>query len=128
MMNFIYGVLTTWFLLGLGYSIWWGDNNLYTLLMEIPAGIIQIFIEIICFPFILFYRVFLRHTIKPVNPDQIRNARIWEDSKHLFWDLWVCYDKGAKAFRNKVFFFRVLPPVISNEPSSPENFRIGVDN
>lgn len=40
MINFIYGVLITWFLLGIGYSMWWGENNLYNLLMELPAQIV----------------------------------------------------------------------------------------
>ena len=44
MLNFVYGVLATWFVLGLGYSFWWGDNNLYTLLMELPGGIIGIIV------------------------------------------------------------------------------------
>ena len=128
MLNFIYGVLVTWFLLGLGYSFWWGENNLYTLLMEIPGGIIQILLEIICFPFILFYLVFLRHTIKPVDSEAIEKANIWKDSKHLFGSIYICFDWKAKRLCNKIFLFKVKPPVISDKADSPENFRIGVDN
>lgn len=127
MLNFIYGVIVTWFLLGLGYSFWWGEKNLYTLLMEIPGGIIQILIEIICFPFMLFYLVFLRHTIKPVDSKTIEKANIWKDSKHLFGPIYICFDWKAKRLCNKIFLFRVKPPVISDKADSPEFFRIGVD-
>lgn len=128
MLNFALGVITTWFLLGLGYSFWRGEKNLYTLLMEIPGGIIQILIEIICFPFMLFYLVFLRHTIKPVDSEAIEKANIWKDSRYLFGSIYICFDWKAKRLCNKIFLFKVKPPVISHEPSSPESFRIGVDN
>lgn len=129
MLNFIYGVLATWFLLGLGYSFWWGDNNLYTLLMEIPGGICQVIVEIISFPFILFYRVFLRHTLRPVSVDALKSLRLMQDSHRVWGNLYFCYDKSARALRNKVFFYRTDPTFTNpNKPSSPENFRIGVDN
>lgn len=128
MLNFALGAITTWFLLGLGYSFWWGQKNLYTLLMEIPGGIIQILLEIICFPFMLFYLVFLRHAIKPVNSEAIEKANIWKDSKHLFRSIYICFDWKAKRLCNKIFLFKVKPPVISDKADSPEFFRIGVDN
>lgn len=126
MLNFIYGVLATWFLLGLGYSFWWGDNNLYTLLMELPAGILQIIIEILCYPAILFYRVFLRHTLHPASMDALKSLRLMEDSRRVCGNLYFCHDKKAKALRNKFFFFRIDPTFTNpNKPTSPENFRIG---
>ena len=130
MLNFLYGVLATWFLLGLGYSFWWGSNNLYTLLMEIPGGIIEILVEIVCFPCIWFYKVFLRHTIHPVSFEVLAVKKIIEDSKRVFGNVYFCHDKKAKAFVNKIFFFRVDTTFTNpNKPSSPEgNFRIGVDN
>lgn len=130
MLNFLYGVLVTWFLLGLGYSFWWGDKNLYTLLMEIPGGIIQIFVEVVCFPFIWFYKVFLRHTIHPVSFEVLKVKKIIDDSTRIFGNVYFCHDKKAKAFVNRIFFFRVNPTFTNpNKPSSPEgNFRIGVDN
>lgn len=128
MMNFIYGALVTWFLLGLGYSFWWGDHNFYTLLMEIPGGIIQILVEVVCFPFMLFYLIFLRHTIKPVDSEAIEKANIWKDSKHLFGPIYICFDWKAKRLCNKIFLFKVKSPVISDKADSPEFFRIGVDN
>lgn len=130
MLNFMYGVLATWFLLGLGYSFWWGENNLYTLLMEIPAGIAEVVIEIICYPFIWCYRVFLRHTIHPVSPAVLEVQKIIADSRRVWGNTYFCVDKKAKAFRNKIFFFRIDPTISNpNKPSTPEgNFRIGVDN
>lgn len=126
MLGFICGFVVGWFLLGLGYSFWWGENNLYTLLMEIPAGIVKIIIEIICYPAILFYRVFLRHTLHPVCMDALKSQRIMEDSRRVWGNLYFCYDKKARAFRNKFFFFRIDPTISNpNKPSSPKNFRIG---
>ena len=103
MMNFIYGVLATWFLLGLGYSFWWGENNFYTLLMEIPGGIIQIIVVIIGFPFIWFYKVFLRHTIHPVSFEVLEVKKIVADSTRIFGNVYFCFDKKAKALVNKFF-------------------------
>jgi len=130
MMNFIYGVLATWFLLGLGYSFWWGENNFYTLLMEIPGGIIQIIVVIIGFPFIWFYKVFLRHTIHPVSFEVLEVKKIVADSTRIFGNVYFCFDKKAKALVNKFFFFRVDPTFSNpNKPSIPKgNFKIGVDN
>lgn len=127
MLYFIAGVLTTWFLLGLGYSAWWGENNFYTLLMELPGGILQIVLEILFYPFILFYRIFLRHTLRPVNPAVLEVQRIILDSHKVCKNLYFCHDKKAKAFRNKFFFFRVNPKVPDpTKPSVPQGkFRIG---
>lgn len=127
MLNFIAGVIATWFLLGLGYSLWWGENNLYTLIMEIPGGIAKVVVEIVCYPFIWIYCVFLRHTIHPVNPAVLEVKRIIEDSHKVSENVYFCYDKKARAFRNKIFFFRVSEKVPNpNEASSPEGeFRFG---
>ena len=103
MMNFIYGVLTTWFLLGLGYSFWWGDHNFYTLLMEIPGGIIQILVEVICFPFIWFYKVFLRHTIHPVSFEVLAVKKIVADSTRIFGNVYFCHDKKEMKMLHQVF-------------------------
>lgn len=120
MLNFLYGILATWFLLGLGYSFWWGDNNFYTLLMKIPGGIIQIIVEVVCFPFIWFYKVFLRHTLHPVSPKVMTVKSILADSRRICGNLYFCHDKKAKAFCNKIFFFRINPEFSNpNAPSSP---------
>lgn len=127
MLNFIAGAIATWFLLGLGYSFWWGDNNLYTLLMEIPGGILTVIVEVICFPIIWFYKVFLRHTIHPVSPAVMEVKKILADSRRVCGNIYFCHDKKAKAFCNKIFFFRIDPKISNpNKPSIPEGkFRIG---
>lgn len=129
MFGFICGVLVTWYLLGLGYSVWWGENNLYTLLMEIPGGITQAVLEILFYPAILFYRVFLRHTIHPVPFTVLEVQRIVGDSRRVFGNVYFCHDKKAKAFRNKFFFFRTSEKIDNpNKPSVPEGgFRLGND-
>lgn len=130
MLNFLYGVLATWFLLGLGYSFWWGDHNLYTLLMELPGGIIGIAVKVVYFPIIWFYIVFLRYTIHPISIKVLEVKSILANSTRIFGNVYFCYDKKAKALANKILFFRVDPTFTNpNKPSSPEgNFRIGVDN
>lgn len=127
MFSFIAGVLVTWFLLGLGYSAWWSRSNLYTLIMELPVKIIEVILEVVCFPFVWFYLVFLRHTIHPVSPAVLEVKKIIADSRRVFGNVYFCYDKKARAFRNKIFFFRINPAISNpNKPSIPEgNFRIG---
>lgn len=127
MFGFICGFIVGWFLLGLGYSFWWGENNLYTLIMEIPGGIIKAIVVIISFPFIWFYKVFLRHTLHPVNPAVLEVKKIIADSRRVFGNVYFCHDKKARAFCNKIFFFRINPTISNpNKPSCPEgNFRIG---
>ena len=130
MMNFIYGVLVTWFVCGFLYSNYWGEDNLATLILDTPMKILEIIVVIVCAPFIWFYKVFLRHTIHPVSFEVLEVKKIVADSTRIFGNLYFCHDKKAKALVNKIFFFRVDPTFSNpNKPSSPEgNFRIGVDN
>jgi hypothetical protein len=88
----------------------------------------NVILEIIIFPFVLFWCIFLRHTIKPVDSEAVEKANIWKDSKHLFGSVYICFDWKAKRLSNKVFLFKVKSPVISDKADSPEFFRIGVDN
>lgn len=129
MMNFIYGVLVTWFVCGFLYSNFWGEDNLATLILDTPMKILEIITRIICFPFIWFYRVFLRNTIHPVSFEVPAVKEIVANSTRIFCNIYFCHDKNAKALVNKIFFFRIDPTMSNpNKPSSPENFRIGVDN
>ena len=130
MMNFIYGVLVTWFVCGFLYSNYWGEDNLATLILDTPMKILEIIVVIVCAPFIWFYKVFLRHTIHPVSFEVLEVKKIVADSTRIFGNLYFCHDKKAKALVNKIFFFRVDPTFSNpNKPSSPEgNFRLGVDN
>jgi len=130
MTNFIYGVLVTWFVCGFLYSNYWGEDNLATLILDTPMKILEILVTVVCFPFIWFYKVFLRHTIHPVSFEVLAVKRIVADSTRIFGNIYFCYDKTAKALVNKIFFFRVDPTFSNpNKPSSPKgNFRFGVDN
>lgn len=130
MMNFIYGVLATWFVCGFLYSNYWGENSFITLILDTPMEILEIVVTGICIPFIWFYKVFLRHTIHPVSFEVLEVKKIVADSTRIFGNLYFCHDKKAKALVNKIFFFRVDPTFSNpNKPSSPEgNFRLGVDN
>lgn len=128
MLNFFFGAITTWFICGFLYTNFWGEDNLATLILDIPMMIVQAIIEIICYPFIWCYRVFLRHTLHPVCPAVLEVQKIMADSRRVWGNTYFCVDKKAKAFRNKIFFFRIDPTISNpNKPSSPENFRIGVD-
>ena len=130
MMNFIYGVLVTWFVCGFLYSNYWGEDNLATLILDTPMKILEIIVVVVCAPFIWFYKIFLRHTIHPVSFEVLEVKKIVADSTRIFGNLYFCHDKKAKALVNKIFFFRVDPTFSNpNKPSSPEgNFRLGVDN
>lgn len=122
MKMFLIGALCAWFLVSFieEYTHICG-------VLEFPMIVANVLLEIIIFPFVLFWCIFLRHTIKPVKSEQVEKANIWEDSKHLFGPVYICFDKKAKRLANKVFLFRVLPVEISDVLDSPENFRIGVD-
>lgn len=122
MKMFLIGALCAWFLVSFieEYTHICG-------VLEFPMIVANVILEIIIFPFVIFWCIFLRHTIKPVKSEQVEKANIWEDSKHLFGPIYICFDKKAKRLANKVFLFRVLPVEISDVLDSPENFRIGVD-
>ena len=123
MKMFLLGALVAWFLVSFieEYTHICG-------VLEFPMIVMNVILEIIIFPFVLFWCIFLRHTIKPVTSEQVKKANIWKDSKHLFGPIYICFDKNAKRLGNKVFLFKVKPPVISDKADSPEFFRIGVDN
>ena len=120
---FLIGALCAWFLVSFieEYTHICG-------VLEYPMVVMNVILEIIIFPFVLFWCIFLRHTIKPVSLEAVEKANILEDSKHLFGSVYICFDKKAKRLGNKVFLFKVKPPVISDKADSPEFFRIGVDN
>ena len=129
MMNFIYCVLVTWFVCGFLYSNFWGEDNLATLILDTPMKILEIITRIISFPFIWFYRVFLRNTIHPVSFEVPAVKEIVANSIRIFGNIYFCHDKNAKALVNKIFFFRIDSTMSNpNKPSSQEKFRIGVDN
>ena len=123
MKMFLLGALVAWFLVSFIET-----STHICGVLEFPMDVLTIILTILASPFILFYMVFLRHTIKSVTPAQVEKANIMKDSKHLFGPVYICFDKKAKRLGNKVFLFKVKPPVISDKADSPEFFRIGVDN
>ena len=127
MKMFLLGALVMWFILSYLYefvSMNWGEN-----VIGFPMAVCCVLFTILVSPFVLFYLIFLRHTIKSVTPAQVEKANIMKDSKHLFGPVYICFDKKAKRLCNKVFLFRIQWFEQDRIPSSPEgNFRIGVDN
>lgn len=123
---FLIGAVVMWFIISYCYEI--APMNCAENMIEFPMAVCGILFKILISPFILFYLIFLRHTIKPVDSEAVEKANILEDSKHLFGSIYICFDKKAKRLGNKVFLFKVKPPVISDKADSPEFFRIGVDN
>ena len=123
---FLTGAVAMWFIISYCYEI--APMNCAENMIEFPMAVCKILFKILISPFILFYLIFLRHTIKPVDSEAVEKANILEDSKHLSGSIYICFDKKAKRLGNKVFLFKVKPPVISDKADSPEFFRIGVDN
>lgn len=123
---FLTGAVAMWFIISYCYEI--APMNCAENMIEFPMAVCGILFKILISPFILFYLIFLRHTIKPVDSEAVEKANILEDSKHLFGSVYICFDWKAKRLGNKIFLFKVKPPVISDKADSPEFFRIGVDN
>ena len=123
---FLTGAGAMWFNISYCYEI--APMNCAENMIEFPMTVCRILFKILISPFILFYLIFLRHTIKAVSLEAVEKANILEDSKHLFGSIYICFDKKAKRLGNKIFLFKVKPPVISDKADSPEFFRIGVDN
>ena len=124
MKMFLLGALVMWFLVSFIET-----STHICGVLEFPMDVLTVILTILASPFVLFYMVFLRHTIKSVTPAQVEKAKIMEDSKHLFGSVYIYFDKKAKRLYNKVFLFRVKWLEQDEIPSSPEgNFRIGVDN
>ena len=123
---FLTGAVAMWFIISYCYEI--APMNCAENMIEFPMAVCRILFKILISPFILFYLIFLRHTIKPVDSEAVEKTNILEDSKHLFGSVYICFDKKAKRFCNKIFLFKVKPPVISDKADSPEFFRIGVDS
>ena len=122
---FLTGAVAMWFIISYCYEI--APMNCAEDMIEFPMAVCRILFKILISPFILFYLIFLRHTIKPVDSEAVEKANILEDSKHLFGSVYICFDWKAKRLGNKIFLFRVLSVETSDILDSPENFRIGVD-
>lgn len=108
MKMFILGAVTMWFICSIAFvfeddALWVNEMDW---ILRFPCYILWKVLCLLFFPFFLLYRVFLRHTIKPVDSEAIQRAKIMEDSKHLFGSIYICFDKKAKRLYNKIFLFR----------------------
>ena len=122
-MEYLIGALCAWFIISFIET----ETHILCGLLEFPMLVVHVVLEIVFFPFVFFHAVFLRHTIKPVSLEAVQKAKIMEDSKHLFGNTYICFDKKAKRLCNKVFLFRVDPDLPDpTKPCCPEGkFRIG---
>ena len=113
MLNFVLGALVAWFAVSFieEYTHICG-------VLEFPMIVANVILEIIIFPFVLIYRIFFRHTIKPVSLEAIQKAKIMDDSKHLFGSMYICFDKQAKKLCNKIFLYRAIKSIKSIDKSN----------
>ena len=107
-------MLFAWFLV----SFIENETNILCGLVDFPMLVVHVLVEIIISPFVLFWSIFLRHTIKPVSLEQVEKAKIMDDSKHLFGSMYICFDKQAKRLCNKIFLYRAIKSIKSIDKSS----------
>lgn len=113
-MEYIIGALVAWFAISFieEYTTICG-------VLEFPMKMLYAIFLVVSYPFIIFYCIFLRHTIKPVKSEAVQKAKIMDTSKRVFGSIYICFDKKAKRFANKVFFFRMIEGELE-KPSSPD--------
>ena len=78
MKMFLLGVLVMWFILSYLYkfvSMSWGEN-----VIGFPMAVCGVLFTILVSPFVLFWCIFLRHTIKPVTSEAVEKAKIMDYS------------------------------------------------
>lgn len=84
--------------------------------LELPYWWAEIFssiVLVIVFIPVMFYRIFLRLTIKPVSQtrfDTMRKDWVENDTSkvyHVFRNIYFWVDPDAKRYWNKIFFLRV---------------------
>ena len=112
MSMFLAGAVAMWFICSIAFVLeddcMWVDTMDW--ILRFPCYILWKVLCLLVSPFILFYSIFLRYTIKPVDSEIVERANGWKDSKHLFGLTYICFDKKAKKLCHKVFLFRVKPP------------------
>lgn len=63
-------------------------------------------IVVLMLPFIVWR--LLRHVVNPVEPENVYALRkLGMSDRHLFGQLYFCYDRDAKKWYNRAFFFRI---------------------
>ena len=129
---FVLGAVGMWFVLGALYT-WKEETNnnvIYDVLdyaIALPWAILAGIAIIICYPFMLIWK-FIRNAVKPVSQEAWDRVKIEKYFK--IGNLYICYDKKARAFCNKLFLVRIAHPsnyivhdpivIVHNEPSVPD--------
>ena len=138
MLEIILSILGAWLVFGALYA--WKEetcnNTLYNILdyaLSLPWVILAGIAVIIWYPFMLIWK-FVRNAVKPVTQEAWDRVKI---EKYLkIGNLYICYDRKARAFCNKLFLVRIARPrnaiahdpvlIVFDEPSVPKGeFRIG---
>lgn len=138
MLEILLSILGAWMVFGALYA--WKEetcnDTLYNILdyaLSLPWVILAGIAVIIWYPFMLIWK-FIRNAVKPVTQEAWDRVKI---EKYLkIGNLYICYDRKARAFCNKLFLVRIAKPrnaiahdpvlIVVDEPSVPEGeFRIG---
>lgn len=132
MLEIILSILGAWLVFGALYA--WKEetcnNTLYNVLdyaLSLPWVILAGLFVIIWYPFMLIWK-FIRNAVKPVTQEAWDRVKI---EKYLkMGNLYLCYDRKARAFCNKLFLVRIAKPrdniahdpvlVCSDTPSIPK--------
>jgi hypothetical protein len=132
MLEILLSVLITWMVMG-ALSTWkeeTSNNILWDILdysISLPWVVLTGIFIIICYPFMLIWK-FIRNAVKPVTQEAWDRVKIEKYFK--IGNLYICYDRKARAFCNKLFLVRIARPrnaiahdpvliVADDEPSTP---------
>ena len=128
----LFGAVGMWMLTGALYA--WKEetssNIIYNVLdyaLTLPWAILAGLFVIMLYPFLLIWK-FIRNAVRPVSQEAWDRVKIEKYFK--IGNLYICYDKKAKAFCNKLFLVRIAHPsnhivhdpvmAVHNEPSVPD--------
>ena len=86
MFNFFLGILAGYIILSFLHEELWGQR--WMNFIQLPYLLIMGILEIILFPFIFLWKLF-RNVIRPVKSEAIQNLKLWDDSVHVWSDLFI---------------------------------------
>jgi hypothetical protein len=120
MLEILLSVLITWMVMG-ALSTWkeeTSNNILWDILdyaISLPWVVLTGIFIIICYPFMLIWK-FIRNAVKPVTQEAWDRVKIEKYFK--IGNLYICYDRKARAFCNKLFLVRIARPrnAIAHDP------------
>ena len=120
MLEILLSVLITWMVMG-ALSTWkeeTSNNILWDILdyaIALPWVVLPGIFIIICYPFMLIWK-FIRNAVKPVTQEAWDRVKIEKYFK--IGNLYICYDRKARAFCNKLFLVRIAKPrnAIAHDP------------